>query len=81
MALKNDLLSTNRFCKELKFIGDHCEDLNYDVNSLTVALANDVQYFDVAAIQDSAATGNNKIYLMHQYSITTCSILMIINYD
>jgi hypothetical protein len=46
-----------------------------------VALANDVQYFDVAAIQDSAATGNNKIYLMHQYSITTCSILMILNYD
>jgi hypothetical protein len=55
------LLENNKYCKELKFIGDYIEENERKDPIVVIAqLSNEVEYFDVAAISNIAQSNLSK---------------------
>jgi hypothetical protein len=66
MALRNELLAINPYCKELQFVGSIINEMDarqapISAEVVNASLRNAVQYFDVAHLTEDRATGERVV--------------------
>ena len=76
LMMRDSLKVTNKFCKELNFIGNVVDNLNNDntnandrfklIYDVRASLKNNVQYFDVANVTYDRYTGNKVLSISRQ---------------